>query len=442
MKNIIIISKFFAPANSIASIRWTKIVKYLDRTGKYNITVIAWKMDDNDVIDSTLYADIKKFSHRVNIIYIDHIYDTSSTKLVNLYHGHLKKSSKIEEHKMLAYIPYTSASLSQKVKLTMKYERFLSHEKRYVRLALAEVNRILDNTHVMISSYGDFGDLLLALEIKKRKPDIKFIADYRDPVIRYFWPPMLVPFAKKMVADVSKAADVIIGVTKECIDAHAFPQKNFIIPNGFDTEDKAQISSRVRKDKRLHICLTGTVYVERRDHFHILYKALTQLHEEKKIDINNIVIDYAGRYSWYVTEQAKKKGTESIIEDHGFVSREKALWLQDQADILLVLSCNNEGESGVLTGKFLEYMMMEKKILALISGNKPDSIIKCIIEEGNLGFCYEEASRSTDYGRLCGFLKEAYAEHKNTGQVKAEPRKEVIDRYNYYNIAKEFEKFI
>lgn len=442
MKNILIISKYFGPVNGIASIRWTKLVKYLDRMNKYKITVVAWKPGKDALLDGTLKKDISNYSLNVNIIYIDHIYDTFSTKIVKVYHQWLKKGSKIEAHKMLGYVPYKDASIKQKLKLNIKYLRYLNHEKRFVRIAFHRIKPLLKDMDVIVSSYGDFGDLLLALKIKKRHPKIRFIADYRDPVDRYFWPPVLKPFIKKLIKNVALYADKIIGVTEECIDAHKYPEKNVIIPNGYDLEDRNQIPKRISNDGKFHICLTGTVYMERRDHFYVLYEALKKLSQEKKIRLEDIVIDYAGNYSWYVCQQAQKNGMDNLVRDHGYVSRERALIIQNQANLLMVLSCNNEGESGVLTGKFLEYMMMNRKILALISGNKPNSIIKQIISEGNLGFCYEEAAGEKDFIDLCEFLYDSYIQYKENGNVLADMKQEILDHFNYVNIASAMDNVI
>ena len=443
MKQILIISKYFAPLNGIASIRWSKIVKYLANKTDYHITVVTWALKSEDVKDGILEKEYETIGRRVDLIYIEHIYDTVSTRFVNAYHDKLKKNNSYENHKMIAYMPYKSASVKNKIKMNLKYSRYLSHENRFASLAYNKLIGMGYKPDIVISSYGDFGDHILALKLKKRFPYIHLIADYRDPAIRYFFPPRINRFAKKMVLEVATSSDYIIGVTKECIDKHPYPNKNVIIPNGFDRSDNIGLENvSSNNDGKFHICLTGTVYTGRRDHFHVLFDALNQLTKEGKIDINDFVFEYAGRFSWYVSDIVKKLKVDDIVVDHGYVKREEALRIQHNSQILMVLSCNNEGESGVLTGKFLEYMMSGKEILALISGNKSRSIIKEIVEEGSLGFCYEECTHDLDFKRLCDFILDCYNEFKSKGYLESKSKKEVIDRYDYQNIAKEVDNLI
>lgn len=413
----------------------------------YHITVVTWALKDDDVIDKILQSEYESIRKRIDIMYIAGIYNTISTKVVNIYHKILKKTNSYEGHKMIGYTPYENANLKKRIKLYLKYIRYLNHEKRFARLAYSQIINANICPDIIISSYGDFGDHILALKLKKRFSNAKLIADYRDPAIRYFWPPAINAFAKKMVAQVAETSDRIIGVTRECIDEHRYPEKNIVIPNGFDRDDIKKISSKkgnleIENDNKFHICLTGTVYTDRRDHFHVLFDALKKLESEGKVRISDFAFDYAGQYSWYVSKKVGEIGCGKIFCDHGYIERSKALKLQQNAQILMVLSCNNEGESGVLTGKFLEYMMSGKSILAIISGNKPNSIIKEIVNDANLGFCYEECSHERDFDKLCDYLCSAYREFLQIGKVTDKSKKKMIDQFDYRNIANQVESLI
>lgn len=436
--NILIISKYFAPLNGIASLRWSKIVKYLAKKDNYDsINVIAWQLKEEDKRDEELLKDIQNADNKVKVFYVEDITNDWSTKLMDAYHLRLKQKGEFGKHDLLSYTPYNVASLKEKIKMNLKYLRYLYYEKRFAKLAFKIYKKNELQPDVVVTSYGDFGDLILALKIKKHNPSVKIVTDYRDPVIRYFWPPILNPFMKRLIKQMSNCSEKIIGVTKECIDAHQHPEKNIIIPNGYDIDDKILDEDAKCNDGKFHICLTGTVYTNRRDHFYVLYDALKELNQEKKIDLSRIVIDYAGKYSEYVLSQARVHEMDKYINDYGYVTRKEALILQKKANILLVLSCNNIGESGVLTGKFLEYMMSEKVILALISGNLSNSIIKQIMDEANLGFCYEEATSEEDFCKLKEFLYEKYCEFTSSGNVQSTQNKNVVSRFDYRNIANE-----
>lgn len=70
MKNILLICEYFAPWNAIGSIRFTKVVKYLARTGKYHFWIICIGVNENDIKDELLQRDIEEVSEYVTIFSI------------------------------------------------------------------------------------------------------------------------------------------------------------------------------------------------------------------------------------------------------------------------------------------------------------------------------------------------------------------------------------
>lgn len=66
MKNILIISEYFAPENIIAAIRPTKLAKYLKKTGKYHITVLT-TIKTSKTRDSILENDLQFVDDLINV---------------------------------------------------------------------------------------------------------------------------------------------------------------------------------------------------------------------------------------------------------------------------------------------------------------------------------------------------------------------------------------
>ena len=85
-------------------------------------------------------------------------------------------------------------------------------------------------------------------------------------------------------------------------------------------------------------------------------------------------------------------------------------------------------------GKFLEYMLMDKPILALISGNLADSEIKQVMDHGRFGFAYEEASRGTEFEQLKQYIRAQYDAFISTGAASHLPDPTAVDRYNWDNL--------
>ena len=156
-------------------------------------------------------------------------------------------------------------------------------------------------------------------------------------------------------------------------------------------------------------------------------------------NINDLAVHYAGKDFNILKNQASNFGMEQILCDHGFVPRDQSLSMQLGADILLHASWNSIGYTGVLTGKFFEYMMMDKPILSIITGNVPNSEIKEMMVKANIGFCYEQALKNTDNKKLKDFLLTLYQEFKKSSSLPFDPNREYIEKFSYQNIAKQFE---
>ena len=173
-----------------------------------------------------------------------------------------------------------------------------------------------------------------------------------------------------------------------------------------------------------------------------LFKIIYELSSEKRLDMERIRIIYAGEQSQLLKKQAEQYGLVQLLEIKGKVSRQESLQIQRQSDILCALTWNNIGNDNILTGKVLEYFMMYKPILALVSGNKPGSMIKHIINEANLGYCFEEAEAAKNYDEAKEWLLNKYMEFVATGMVACNPKERILEQYNCKNTAVKFERLI
>ena len=197
VKNILLISWHFAPRNTIAAIRFTKMVKYLARTGKYHFWVICSELGEGDLRDELLQRDIDEVSKYVTILPVS-----------------IKKPAVLEKIKALAgnkgvYKGKVNSSLSQTAFYTVQNELvgcqkkgiigkikrfigrmliiindfyiFISEDLAFARKGIRLSQKLpMSKMDVMISTWGPTGDLLLGLKYKKMRKQIKWIIDYRD----------------------------------------------------------------------------------------------------------------------------------------------------------------------------------------------------------------------------------------------------------------------
>jgi len=101
--------------------------------------------------------------------------------------------------------------------------------------------------------------------------------------------------------------------------------------------------------------------------------------------MDRICVNYAGLDFNSLLNVATKYDLQSILKNHGFITRKQSLELQRKSQILILSSWNMVIEKDVIPGKLFEYMMIGRPIIGLISGQVGKSYVKEIIGECELG---------------------------------------------------------
>jgi hypothetical protein len=440
MKNILIISYLFAPKNAIGAIRPTKFAKYLTKLG-YKVDVIC-AFDNNDSED-TANEDTANISciHRIehsdkykNLLFKvkRHVSNNSikSTNQKEELESNIKKS-KLRKYK--------SKIVRFLIRLLGDID-FYSQFKKYInnsRLKLSDYD-------VVISTFGPSSNHYIANYIKKKNYNMKWIADFRDNMYGDHIPFGFKTYIKYIQNLFCKKSNYITVISKGCLDqiiSGRFFNKSSVITNGYDKNDISNINLKKNGSTKFTLTYTGSTYEGKRD-LSILFFLINVLHNEGKIDKNNIQFFYAGNDGEYVKNQAKKYDCQDIVLDIGFVSRTESLELQNQSQILIVSTWNDKKNKGILSGKFFEYMIFDKPIIAIVSGDVKNSEINEIINECELGYCYEEIQHSQCIDGLKEYILEQYTHYLDIGDVFFEPSIDKKDKYNYINLTTQLANII
>lgn len=387
---LLLITHYFGEEKHIASVRTTKLAKHLSLAG-HEVTVVTAAAST----DAFYAEDIRPVCRilRTNE-------DTGAAPLP-ASESRLKRALR----PLLAY-PAVQTLIGP-----LHLRRLLREGRHFA----ATVSRLLSDERLagfdaMISSYGPLDVLLAALEIKKRHPALRWVCDFRDPPVN----PLSSRYEQRILSRLEREActacsaiTTVSGGMKELFSTRFDPAKIHVIPNGYDPDDLQGIDTAPRADGRLRILLMGSVYsgLSRAD---ALLNALNDLALRGLIDPAKVEIAYAGGNF----ERLKLKAApavEAMIKDHGRLSRKACLALESKSDVLTVLSWNTEKSQGIMTGKFYEYLLFDRPMLALVSGDLPGSEIKQLILQYGLGFAYEEACHEQDYEPLKAFLLSTYA---------------------------------
>jgi glycosyltransferase involved in cell wall biosynthesis len=434
-QKILIICEYFYPINMIAAIRTTKFAKKL-AMHNFDIDVVC-RSYKSFPINNKSAGD---WIDQINIAYID---EYRIARKIGTKRRALATSRQMNKQRTLQKVNGQSFQKQTIIKSiiieSLRYLRFFANTVEnlgYITNA-KKVLRKIEDVDIVISSFGPKSSSILGKWYKDRNPRVFWIADHRDPVFNQsFTLPLFRHTDKTFVRRKCKKADVITGVSQGCLDNFYFPNhpKQVLVTNGFDRDDIRDIE--YTKPNKFTLSYLGSLYSGKRD-ISPLFKALRELIDEKIIIKSDIDICYSGTSRIDILKQAQSYGLFEIINATDSVTHEESLKRQLMSHILILATWNNIGEEGVVTGKFLEYMMMDKPIVAIVSGNLPNSKVKEMMSEGNLGFCYEEPTSTTDQLSLKEYILRQYENYKTTGDVEHNPCQEYIEQFDYKNITKQ-----
>jgi len=269
----------------------------------------------------------------------------------------------------------------------------------------------------------------------------KWICDYRDRLALKYYPNWLRKIYLRIEKRAHKKSNATFQVSKGTMDDYVNDFKNIelenlhIITNGYEKVNK---SLKNFSSEKLIFSYTGSLYSGGKRSFKILSEVIKQCAEEGTIDIDKVIIKYAGNSTEELNKQIKEFGID-IFENYGSVSRERAIEIQNESDILILLTWNTKNEKGVITGKFYEYLIAHKPIICLISGNEPNSELSLLIRETNVGISCEEINYNLEFKMLKNYLIGQYNNKMLYGSVKYEGNNKEIDKYDYKNIVDKVE---
>lgn len=413
MKRILIISELFYPKNAIGALRPTKIRKYLTERG-YTVDVITKSFAEKDNIENG------------QIWRIDAAADTLEC---------------------VSAAPRSSdRGLVKELKRAKRTLISIKRSKLYCR----DVLRFIDTHSVQVLEYdavfttfGPVSSIFIGLELKKKYPKIKWLCDFRDPMVVEEVSVFFKPYMRAIQNKACQLADKIIAVSRgylKRICNGRYVDKSYMIPNGYDSEDLSLIR-QTYSNGLLRFAYVGSLYEGKRK-VSPLFQILRNLIDDGEISAEKICFDYAGNDYYFLAEQAKEYNLEGVLVNHGKLSRDACLQLQAEASFLVLCTWNNKGEEGVFPGKFLEYMLFNKPIIALVDGNIANSEVATVMREGNLGAVYEEKNSESDFEEMKKYFSDTFSEFYTTGQIKFVPSEDVLNRYDYGNIATKIEDLI
>ncbi len=277
------------------------------------------------------------------------------------------------------------------------------------------------NIDVIISS-GPPHSMHLIAEKLKQKTNIKWIADFRDPWTTLYYAEdfNLSNYAKrkneKLEEKVLQNTDVVLTVSKTIAEELKVKSKKVeIISNGYDDE-VLSISNQL--DKKFSISHIGLL--PRQSNPKLLWEVLQEISTENKQFKNDLEISLTGNISEETILEISKNGLKNNLKLNGYVSHKKAIELQKQAQVLLLLIPKTENSKGILTGKIFEYITSNRPILAI--GDEKGDLAE-ILSDTKTGILVDFEDKT----KLKSVILDFYNQYLQ-GKLKATPQN--IEQYH------------
>ena len=389
-KNILIISIYYPPIPSIASNRIESFAKYLDKE-KYNVYVHTISAESEQPLENVTVSRAQN-----NLFFKPLLFTKRTNKLIHY--------SKVIYNKLVNHF------------FSNPYRAWIDESLTILPTFVKE-----KDIDIILSTFAPTAPHLVALELKKKYPNIKWIADMRDEMS------MGVGLSSKIKLDYEKLereiftyADALVSVSKPIVDEFKAMKHNrnmlfHEIRNGYDFE----IEETKNNNEYFTISYTGNFYGEiNPTNFLIALKKFIFKNQDVKIKVQFVGV----KTHFYLSEKL-----EDIVFIIPSVKHNKAIEIMKDSDALLLIHPSN-GRKGVFTGKLFEYLGVLTPIIALV--DEKDVAAK-LIKQVNAGYVTD----NTNVEMIQEIINKLYNEYRENSKrefdmnlIKKHHRKEQVKR--------------
>ncbi len=422
-KKVLIIAYYWPPSGGGGVQRWLKFTKYLPQNGWEPIVVVP-ENPEYPVIDTSLGKDVPKEA-RVIKMPIWEPYGIFK-KLTGR-----KKSEKVNTGLLF---DEKKQSLTEKVSLWIRGNLLIPDPRVFwVRPTAKRLMKEIPNLKpdFIITTGTPHSLHLIGKRLKKKFPDIPWLADLRDPwadldmLDRFYLTKWARKRQRKLEHSVLAMADVVTTVSptwaKELQAKVDTPVH--CITNGYDAEDFEDYDYKAVNDN-FTISHVGIINSYRNPE--PLWSALEELCTELPDFKNKLKLQIIG-----ITDAGLGKSLDKFpqLKERtsvtGYIPHEEVVRKYQQSACLLLLLNNTKNSNGHIPGKFFEYLASGKPILVIA----PESAdVSQVIRENQIGFaCDFEDKEKTKAALSSLFLGktqsvdkesiEKYSRQRLTGQL-------------------------
>jgi glycosyltransferase involved in cell wall biosynthesis len=409
---VLIITYYWPPSGGAGVQRWLKFAKFLPEFGwEPIILTIDPQYAAYPVTDNTLSSEIPPTLR---------IFTTPAIDYFSVYK---KDKSKIP-----------AAGFANSVENTLKGKllRFIrgnffipDPRKGWNKFAFRKACEIIESESIehVITTSPPHSTQLIGLKLKKRFPEINWIADLRDPWTDIYYYNQFYPTPVSKLIDsgyersVLKNANRIITVGDSLkrtfsLKVKGIENKTDVISNGYDDDDFKDFSPV--NPSRFTLTYVGTLS----DIYPV--DGIVNALKKFKMEGNDFLLRFVGTVSGKARDTILSGIPGTSLEIIQYVAHNEAIKYMMNSSALLLIIPSHTSNKSIITGKLFEYLASGKPILCIgpSDGDASGIIEKC--RSGlNCGY--------NDLEEISGFLK-------NIDSYSGRSDKSVVNDYSRLNL--------
>jgi glycosyltransferase involved in cell wall biosynthesis len=426
-KRILIITYYWPPSGGSGVQRWLKFAKYLPQFG-WKPYVFTPQNPSFAIQDASLLKDIPPEAEVIRYP-IWEPYD-AFFKISNIVGT--KKTAKPTD-----LVSGNQKSLFQKISAWLRGNLFIPDPRVFwVKPSVKFLSRFIEENkiNIIVTTGPPHSMHLIGLRLKRKKPSLRWIADFRDPWSEWGLLDSLMVGSiararhKKLEANVLKTADEIVTITPFYVRQFEMlsGRKVKLYTNGFDEDDFTQINYK-RSDKFIirHIGIVN----EKCDPRPFMQAVLKLMSEDHKFR-SSIQIEFIGevhqQFKNYVSSIPE---LSSVTKFAGNILHKELISLYGNSSLLILILHGYKDGEGFMPGKLFEYLATGLPVLGVgpAIGDASD-----LLAETNSGKMFDAA----DQIGIILFLKNQFENWNNV--VTNEINTTSTHKYTRRKITEEF----
>ena len=289
-------------------------------------------------------------------------------------------------------------------------------------------------THIY-SSFRPMSDHFTAHLLKIAFPNLVWIADFRDLHIDPLYQmPLVKPFQHWCNKRLLRRANIVTTVSEGlAVHLRAYHPNVYALRNGVQLEPQKAFellnqteNEPTNQPTKFTFAYTGSMWIDERNPS-LLLKIMQDLAHEGIMTPQNTEIVYAGKDTAVWQTWIAKYNLEAFFNSYGLVSSQKAVDIQREAHLNILLTSALPNYGGVLTGKFFEYLAACNPILVLINGAQ-DIEFERIVTDLEAGIvAYNDRSEA----ELRIFILNLFCQWQTTGKIEPTIHRERLDELSW-----------